>query len=212
MRSFFPDGDRAMSAHALQTHRYTWSDYQSWPEDERWEIIDGVAYNMSPAPSTRHQTVTLKFAAKLEQKLSGKRCRPFVAPTDVKFSETDVVQPDILVVCDPSKITSSHIEGAPDLVVEVLSPSTLPKDLREKKALYQRGGVKEYLVIDPLENYAQRYLLDENGRYGEAQVFGAQDRLAVAVLEEVEIALWEVFELPAPGDTPPSRGPEWYRD
>lgn len=194
-----------------QPHRYTWNDYRTWPGDERWEIIDGIAYNMPPAPPTHHQTVALNFAAVLHQKLSGKRCRPFTAPIDVRFSDTDVVQPDVLVVCDPSKITPSHIDGAPDLVVEVLSPSTSAKDMREKKALYQRGGVREYLVIDPLENYAQRFLLGEDGLFGEGQVFSPQDCVALATLEDVEIALWEIFELPGAGEAPPAARPVDYR-
>lgn len=201
-----------MPAPAISPPRYTWNDYQTWPDEERWEIIDGVAYNMSPAPSTRHQTVAGKFYSRLEQKLSGKRCRPFIAPTDVKFSDSDVVQPDVLVVCDPAKITPSHIEGAPDLVMEVLSPSTSLKDMREKKALYQRGGVREYLVVDPLENYVQRFVLGDDGRYGEAEALGPRDRLALASLDDVQIALWEVFELPAPDEIPSAVGPAVYRD
>jgi Uma2 family endonuclease len=178
--------------------RHTWTDYRTWPEDERWEIIDGVAYDMSPAPSTRHQAVTGKIFSRLERQLSGKRCTPFIAPTDVRLSETDVVQPDILVVCDPAKITASHIEGAPDLAVEVLSPSTSPKDLREKKRLYQRAGVREYLVVDPLELYVQRFSLAAENRYGEPDIFGPREVLSVTVLEGVDIALWEIFDVEPP--------------
>ncbi len=118
---------------------FTWADYRTWPDDERWELITGVAYAMSPTPSTRHQIVTVNLLSRLTQYLSGKPCRPFVAPTDVKLSDWDVVQPDILVVCDPARITPTHIEGAPDVVVEVLSPTTSAKDLRQKKALYGTG-------------------------------------------------------------------------
>jgi Uma2 family endonuclease len=121
-------------------HHYTWTDYQNWPEGERWEIIDGVAYNMSAAPSTQHQRVAGNFDGVLYRLLAGKGCRPFMVPTDVRLSDTDVVQPDILVVCDPRKITPSHIEGAPELVVEILSPGTSARDLREKKWLYKRSG------------------------------------------------------------------------
>jgi len=116
----------------------------------------------------------------------------------VRLSETDVVQPDILVVCDPTKVTPSHIEGAPDLTVEVLSPSTSPKDLREKKRLYQRAGVREYLVVDPLELYVQRFSLSAEGRYGEPEILGPREVLFLAVLEGVEIALWEVFDAEPP--------------
>ena len=191
-----------MTAHALRDPegRFTWQDYQAWPTEERWEIIDGIAYNMSPAPSTKHQRVAGKLHANLDRSLSGKGCIPFIAPTDVKLSDQDVVQPDILVVCDPAKITESHIEGAPDVVVEVLSPHTSAKDLREKKALYERAGVKEYVVVDPLEHYAIRFLSTADG-FDKGTVFGPDQRLVVMTLEGAEVPLWEVFELPAP-ETP----------
>jgi Uma2 family endonuclease len=179
--------------------RYTWSDYRAWPDDEHWEIIGGTAYAMSPAPSTRHQSVAGHLYAKLFQHLSSKPCRPFIAPTDVRLSEIDVVQPDILVVCDPAKITLTHIEGAPDVVVEVLSPNTSTKDLREKKALYERSGVKEYVVVDPLEHYALRFLHGTDG-YDKGTVFGADEKLCFATLEGIEVALWEVFEIAGPAE------------
>lgn len=189
--------------------RFTWLDYQTWPNHERWEIIDGIAYNMSPAPSTRHQRVAGKLHACFDRILSGKGCTPFIAPTDVKLSEQDIVQPDILVVCDPAKITSSHIEGAPDVVVEILSPYTSTKDLREKKALYERAGVKEYLVVDPLEHYAIRFLngLDgKDGGFDKGTVFGPDQSLVVATLDGVEVPLWEVFELPPPPESASETG------
>jgi Uma2 family endonuclease len=185
--------------------RYTWADYRSWPDDERWELIDGVAYAMSPAPSIKHQTVAGGIFSRIEQQLRGRSCRPFVAPTDVKLSDSDVVQPDILVVCDPAKITQTHIEGAPDLVVEVLSPGTSAKDLRPKKALYERTGVREYLVIDPLEHYAIRFLLGADG-YDKGTVFACDEVLTFATLADVEVPLWELFGLPGPAEPDPTGG------
>lgn len=185
------------TAPAQPADRFTWSDYRSWPDDERWELIDGIAHAMSPAPSIKHQDVVLRLSSRLELSLRGQPCRPFVAPTDVKLSECDVVQPDILVVCDPGKITPSHIEGPPNLIVEVLSPGTSAKDLRDKKALYERAGVREYLVVDPLEHYALRFLLGADG-YDKGTVFAADETLTLATLGAVEIPLWEVFEVPGP--------------
>ena len=181
-----------------QDRRYTWTEYQTWSDDERWELIDGVAYNMSPAPSIRHQRVASNFHGVLYRMLAGKSCRPFMAPTDVRLSETDVVQPDILVICDPGKITPSHIEGAPELVVEILSPGTSAKDLREKKRLYQRSGVREYIVIDPLEFYVQRFLLSADGRYGEPEVFGPEDVISLVVLDDLTVDLREILEWSPP--------------
>ncbi len=190
-----------------QSMNWTWSDYQTLPESERWEIINGEAFAMSPAPSTSHQGVALRFAARLERALAGKACTPFVAPTDVRFSETDVVQPDILVVCDPRKITPACIDGVPDLVVEVLSPGTATRDLREKKALYARFGVKEYLIVDPLEHYAMRFVL-EGQAYDAGTAFGGDEMLVLGTFEGIEIPLWEVFALPVPGSVPAAERPE----
>jgi Uma2 family endonuclease len=175
----------------------TWSDYRSWPDDQRWELIGGVAVAMSPAPSTRHQIVSGNLFSRLNQILSGRPCRPFSAPTDVKLSDLDVVQPDLLVVCDPARIMPTHIEGAPDIVVEVLSPATSARDLSEKKALYERSGVREYLVVDPLEHYAIRFLLGAEG-FDKGTVFAADEPLVLATLENLEIPLWEVLELEGP--------------
>lgn len=187
-----------MSLATVTKPRFTWADYRTWPDGERWELIDGQAFNMSPAPTIKHQSVAGRFYSRLEQRLAGKGCTPFIAPTDVRLSDFDVVQPDILVVCDPSKITPTHIEGAPELVVEVLSPSTSAKDLREKKALYQHAGVREYLVLDPLEHYGLLFCRNEEGRFGEGLIIAAQESVAFATLEGVGIPLWEVFELPGP--------------
>jgi Uma2 family endonuclease len=178
--------------------RYTVADYMKWPDEERWELIDGVAYDMSPAPTIRHQKITGRLYSRLEQKLRGKSCQPFIAPVDVVLSERDVVQPDVLVVCDPGKITEKNIQGAPDLVVEVLSPSTATKDLREKKALFERAGVLEYLLIDPLEEYIQVFRHDPQTGFGAAAIHGPRETLALHSLDGLEIPLWELFDYPPP--------------
>ena len=184
--------------------RYTWADYRSWPEDERWELTDGVAYGMSAVPSIRHQDVVGGMFSRIEQQLRGGSCRPYIAPTAVKMSEHDVVEPDILVVCDPGKVTPSHIEGPPDLIVEVLSPGTSARDLRPKKALYERSGVREYLVVDPLEHYAIRFLLGADG-YDKGTVFACDEVLTFATLADVEVPLWELFGLPGPVEPDPAK-------
>jgi Uma2 family endonuclease len=183
-----------------KAEKYAYSDYLTWPDDERWEIIDGDAYNMTPAPSIKHQNVVGTIFSLLKQSLKGQLCRPFVAPTDVVLSEYDVVQPDIIVVCDEKKITAANIQGAPDLVVEVLSPATALKDKREKKALYERSAVREYILIDPIELYVERFVL-KGKQYGESEIFGPQEMLPLHTLKGVNIALWEVFELPASDTT-----------
>ena len=180
---------------ATQTDKkYTYQDYLTWDDNERWELIDGVAYNMTPAPAFRHQRVAGNFYYILKNRLSGKPCIPGIAPTDIVLSEYNVVQPDVFVVCDKSKITDTIIKGAPDLVMEVLSPSTSLKDKREKRFLYERYGVKEYIIIDATEQYVERYILKE-GHYEIYEIFGPQEVLQLRSLEEIDIPLWEVFEL-----------------
>jgi Uma2 family endonuclease len=104
-----------------------------------------------------------------------------------------VVQPDLLVVCDREKVTEANIQGAPDLVIEILSPTTGRKDRREKKALYERFGVREYIVLDPLNETVERLALTE-GRYGQPDVFGWDETMRFVVLPELELELWTVFE------------------
>jgi len=178
--------------------RYTVTDYMSCPDDERWELIAGKVYNLSPAPTIKHQGIVGDFYIQLKQQLKGKSCVPYVAPVDVVLSDDDVVQPDVLVVCDPAKITEKNIQGAPDLVVEVLSPGTALKDMREKKLLYERSGVREYVVIDPLEEYVQRFSLHNDGHYGSCDVFGPREVLQLSSLLEIEILLWEIFDMNPP--------------
>jgi Uma2 family endonuclease len=132
---------------------------------------------------------------RLEQWLSNKACRPFIAPVDVVLSEYDIVQPDVFVVCDRNKITDANIQGAPEVVIEVLSPATALKDLREKKNLYEKFGVKEYVIIDPLEEYAERFCLGADGTYTKGEVFGPLELLPFKLLEGIEVNLSEIFEV-----------------
>ena len=177
-----------------KTERYTVADYMNWDDGERWELIDGVAYSMSPAPTIKHHDIGLNFYSLLRKHFKGKSCKPFAAPVDVVLSELDVVQPDVFVVCDSTKITPKNIQGAPDFVVEILSPSTSRKDLREKKALYERSGVAEYLVLDPLELYAQLFRLNENGRYNAGEIYGPEASLSLQILGSEMLDLREVFD------------------
>ncbi|MDH7555291.1 MAG: Uma2 family endonuclease, partial [Spirochaetota bacterium] len=142
-------------------NKFTYADYLTWTGDERWELIDGVAYDMTPAPDVNHQVIVGNTYQIISEYLEGKTCRVFLAPIDVRLPESDaaddavytVVQPDVVVVCDPEKIEKRGIIGAPDLVVEVLSASTAYKDETEKLNLYERHGVKEYWIVNPGAKY-----------------------------------------------------------
>ena len=157
--------------------RYTVADYKSWDDGVRRELIDGVIYDMSPAPRIGHQELAGNIFTELKRYLEGKPCAPFVAPVDVYlFPESeddeseDVVQPDVLVVCDRGKIRDDGIHGAPDLVIEVLSPSTAHKDLGDKRDLDERAAVKEYWLLNPDTGTALVWRL-EGSRFAPVQEY-----------------------------------------
>lgn len=158
--------------------RFTYRHYRTWPDSERWELIDGHAWAMSPAPRTRHQDIQAQLITALRVFLKGKPCKAFDAPFDVLLPEGEeaddeidtVIQPDIVVYCDRSKITEAGGRGAPDLVVEILSPSTSKKDQHEKFALYERHGVREYWVVDPAGHWLCVYRLGTEGKYDEGEL------------------------------------------
>ncbi|MEW6238815.1 MAG: Uma2 family endonuclease [Candidatus Omnitrophota bacterium] len=174
--------------------KFTYQDYCTWPDEERWELIDGRPYDMSPAPFLYHQTIAVNFTGILRNALLNKPCKVYVAPSDVVLSEWDVVQPDVFVVCDKKKITEKNIQGAPDLIIEILSPSTAKKDRWEKKNLYEKFGVREYLLADPDGKFVERFWLGENGRFDRGEAFDAAGEIALKSLPEITISLRDIFE------------------
>ena len=174
--------------------KYSHQDYLLWPNDERWEIIEGVAYNMTPAPKVKHQRISRNIEVFLVNEIRSKKkeCELFHAPTDVVFDEFNIVQPDVLVVCDKTKITEESIKGAPDLIVEVTSPATSLKDRREKKRLYEKYGVKEYLIIYPEDELVERFFF-ENDKYDAPEVFNWDESMRIESLR-LDVNLWEIFE------------------
>ncbi len=173
----------------------TYQDYLSCPEDERWEIIDGIAYNMVPAPGTRHQSILGNLYFTLRNAMRKHRCRPFIAPTDVVLSEENVVEPDLFVVCDQTKITEKCIRGAPDVVFEIISPSSSKKDRLLKRRLYEKFGVKEYILVDLDAPCVERFLLDKDGRYRVSEIFDSTQTLTLRSLDGVDIPLGEMFDV-----------------
>ncbi|MCP4688605.1 MAG: Uma2 family endonuclease [Desulfobacterales bacterium] len=180
--------------------KYTYADYLEWPEDERWELIDGAPYNMGPSPSTRHQLVFGALSNQIYNFLSDKECFVLHAPLDVRFFEEnknddsimDVVQPDILVVCDPSKLGERGCLGAPDFIVEITSPSTAGRDYVLKSKLYEKNGVKEYWIVHPIDNILHVFLL-EGDKY-HISVHDGKGELEVATLPGLVIDLDKVFK------------------
>ncbi len=178
---------------------HSYGEYLSWPEDLRYELIDGTAYLMSPAPSLDHQEIAGEVYRQLANQLEDQLCRPFIAPVDVrlpKANEQDadidtVVQPDVLVVCDPEQLDYRGVRGAPDFVVEVVSPGTAFHDHQRKRAIYERAGVKEYWLVDPVERFITIYRLGEAG-YGKPDIQPLEAETTVGVLPGVSIQ-WDAL-------------------
>ena len=180
---------------------YKYADVIAWPEGERWELIDGVAYDMSPAPSRRHQDIVMALTIQLNAFLDGTPCLLYSAPFDVRLPKasedgmtaTTVVQPDLVVVCDREKLDERGCVGGPTLVVEITSPYTAAKDLREKRAAYERAGVPEYWLILPHEQTVLVFTPDAAGKYGAPAVFTRDEQAPVGVLPGLSIDLARVF-------------------
>jgi len=190
-------------ANRKDDHKYTYRDYRIWTEKERWELIEGVAYDMSPSPSTDHQQIVLALANAFFNFLRGKPCQVFIAPLDVRLPEADeaddeitsVVQPDLFVVCDSTKIDERGCKGAPDLIVEVLSPYTAQTDLKEKFDLYEKVGVKEYWLIHPVDRTVMIFTRGTDGNYGRPARYAEEGEIETAFLAPLRIVLQDVFPM-----------------
>jgi Uma2 family endonuclease len=176
---------------------FTYGDYLRWDDGERWELIDGVAYNMSPAPTRHHQRIHRELMYQLTAYLSGKPCEVYGAPFDVRLPQSDetdeevntVVQPDIVVICDPDKLDDRGCRGAPDLVIEILSPATSRKDMK----MYEKRGILEYWIVDPSGGTVMIFRRGADGRYGRPVVFTDEDSAPVGIFEDLVIDLKAVF-------------------
>lgn len=180
--------------------QYTFADVLTWGEQERIELIDGAAYMMAP-PSSIHQKISMALSAQLYNFLEGKPCEVYPAPFAVRLFEQDgdapedvgtMVEPDISVICDKSKIDKRGCKGAPDFIVEILSPSTRRHDRLVKLMLYQRAGVREYWIVNPEEETVQVFLL-EDGKLLLCEEYGRDGVAKVNVLNGCFIELSKVF-------------------
>ena len=150
---------------------YTYGDYLEWSDDERWELINGHAYAMTPAPSRTHQRVVGELHRQIANFLHGHSCEVYVAPFDIRLPREDesdrdvdtVVQPDISVICDEKKLDERGCRGGPDWIIEILSPSTAVKDQIHKRQLYAEHGVKEYWLVHPVDRLVTIYRLERDG-------------------------------------------------
>jgi len=187
-----------MGALPKEERNFTYADYKEWElkEGERYELIYGEAYAMA-GPNTRHQIVLSYIFNKFFNFLEGKPCTVFPAPYDVRlFYEGDdnddtVVQPDILVICDKNKIYPEGCRGAPDLVIEILSPSNTAIEMQEKLDLYRNAGVREYWVVDPENKKIHAYHFS-NDKIS-SDIYNDTGIMPVGIFPELKIPLEQVF-------------------
>ncbi|MEY8313280.1 Uma2 family endonuclease [Oscillospiraceae bacterium 42-9] len=181
--------------------RYSYADYLQWNAAERCELIEGETVLLA-APSTSHQRISMEISRQLANFLEGKNCEAFAAPFDVRLFEKDndapedvdtVVQPDITVVCDRAKLDERGCKGAPDMVIEILSPGSLRHDRLVKMDLYQRAGVGELWLVDPANRAIQVFLL-KGGVFQPYEDYGTNDIAKVNSLDGCFIEVGKVFQ------------------
>ncbi|RBQ02856.1 Uma2 family endonuclease [Pedobacter miscanthi] len=181
---------------------YSYASYLNWLFPERVELIAGKIFKMSPAPSRIHQTVSINLLKPIINFLDGKPCKVYAAPFDVRFpkeSKADkdvftVLQPDICVICDKSKLDARGCIGAPDLVVEILSPGNTRMELLNKYRVYEEFGVKEYWVVSQSDQSILIYTLNEEGKFIPSKIFTLSEKITSSVLPGFELALDDVFD------------------
>lgn len=194
-----------MTAASPADRPHTYADLRRWGDDTRWELIDGQAHAMT-GPSWQHQSVSMGLAAQLLAHFSGRGCRVLPAPLDVRLPRSNepddavatVLQPDISVVCDPDKLDERGCRGAPDLVVEVLSPSTAARDHLTKRALYELHGVREYWLVHPLDRIVTVYARDSHGGFGQPDILEARGSWQGSGFAELEVD-WDQAFADVPG-------------
>ena len=175
---------------------FTYADYKSWPEGKRIEVIDGNPV-MQSAPGVRHQQVLKRLLRKIDEFLDDKPCEVYPAPLELRLSplndesDTNVYEPDLMVICDKSKLTDRGVAGPPDMVVEILSPSTARYDKINKLNNYLKAGVREYWIVDPAEGTVAAHFL-KDGEYT-VRYYDEYTGAPVRILEGLNINLKDIF-------------------
>lgn len=181
---------------AKEINSYTYKDYLTYEENERIEIIGGNIYNMSPAPSRIHQKIIMKISNQLENYIiaNDSSCEVYPAPFDVilindneeVLNSKNVVQPDISVICDKSKLTTKGCTGSPNMIIEVVSPYNPNNDYIRKAYLYERYGVQEYWIVNPMKRNILIYNLTDTG-YDTPNMYSFDDVVPVSIFKDLNI-------------------------
>ena len=190
----------SLNSSPISRGRASYADYQQWPQEERLEIIDGVPYAMN-APLRIHQEILMELSRQFANHFKESFCRVYAAPFDVRFPEKskkdeeifNVVQPDLSLICDESKLDDRGCLGSPDLIVEVLSPSSSSIDNIKKRALYERCGVKEFWLVHPSDKIVTIYRL-MNRFYGKPEIYDNQETVSPGDFPDLKISLSELFK------------------
>ena len=188
---------------AIKSGEFTFANYMNWPENERWQLLDGTAYAMAP-PSWAHQTVVTELGRQLGNALHGKPCQARVAPVGVRLprqNEADanirtVFEPDIFVVCDRGKIDAKGVRGAPDVIIEVLSPSTASFDQIDKRLAYECAGVRELWLVD-ISNGLLTIYRHNGAQFDAPEIRRAAGAIALHALDGVTLQLDFIEDLRA---------------
>src|SRR4051812_13472749 len=194
------EGNLQMAEEPSADYSYTYADYLKFKFEERLELFKGRIMKMA-APNTRHQSILLKLSYTVYNHLKDKTCSVFIAPFDVRLPVqnrkkdneiTTVVQPDLCVVCDASKIDERGCCGAPDIIIEILSPGNSKKELQQKFDLYEEAGIQEYWIVEPAERIVFIYIL-ENGRYIGKKPYSEGMLITTDILPGLEISVSDIF-------------------
>ncbi len=180
---------------------YTYADYLQWKFDERIELIKGKIFKMSPAPSSFHQDIAVEITRVFANYLKGKSCKVYSAPFDVRLTKKTllnediktVVQPDICVICDRSKIDKAGCIGAPDIVVEIISPGNNKTELQNKFEIYEENGVQEYWIVSPQDKTFLKYTLNQEGVYTASKLLPSDAEVTTPILPGFVLKLEDVF-------------------
>ncbi|MCF0059823.1 Uma2 family endonuclease [Dyadobacter sp. CY356] len=182
---------------------YSYADYLKWQFEERVELIKGKIFKMSPAPARRHQRISSRFQGELYSFLNNETCQVYAAPFDVgltprKSDNTNkiytVVQPDICVICDSAKLDEKGCIGAPDWIIEILSPGNSQVEMKNKFEVYQDNGVKEYWIAEPTTETIFVYILNEEGKYIGLHPFTTADVITSHIFPDFELSVADIFK------------------
>lgn len=185
--------------------RYSYADYLTWIDDVRRELHDGFIQLFSPSTNLKHQTISGNLFLFFKNYLNKKQCKVLYAPSDVRLYKNKnnlqdkhiftVVQPDIYVVCDLEKLDEKGCLGAPDLIIEIISPKNSKRDVKDKFKIYEEYGVREYWIVHPNDETVIVFLVDNNGKFQQAGMYAGDDKIPVSIFNnDLEVDLTQVFE------------------